>query len=519
MVEPGDFTAPRVRLAFPLRYALGGLIASSILALGAVGVGWLPVNGPLDNPIVSLLKYPEAGVFFSRGAVIIGGALLLQAWLILGSDILSGHVRDVRRLWTVLAVWAAPLVLAPPLFSRDVYSYYAQGLLVLKGVDPYTHGVASVPGWMNNGVDPMWQDTPTPYGPLFLSLSRGVAALVGPDNPYLAALLFRLVGLLGVVLMAYYVPRLAFLCGIDPSKALWLGVLNPLVLMNFVSGIHNDALLVGLLVAGVCLVMERRPVLGVVLVTLACMVKPIGLLALPFVGILWAGTHQGLRQRVVAWLKTAGIAASTYAVLAVAIGASFGWIRALTTPGEVLTWLSPSTAIGLAISKALSLVGLGEHTDLTVGIVRGIAMAAAVVIVAWLILRPQGRTAVRSMVLAYVVVIFLGPVVQPWYLLWPLPLAAASGLRPKELRGVLLATAAFTLYGLCETSASADGYLELSDGLAMVAAAVAIGLAVWFYPRERALLFGGAVSFGLMPEDRPAQARHERLIVRPRSAT
>ena len=35
--------------------------------------------------------------------------------------------------------------------------------------------------------------------------------------------------------MAYYLPRLAFLCGISAPKALWLGVMNPLVLLLFVS--------------------------------------------------------------------------------------------------------------------------------------------------------------------------------------------------------------------------------------------------------------------------------------------
>jgi len=103
----------------------------------------------------------------------------------------------------------------------------------------------------------------------------------------------------------------------------------------------------------------------------------------------------------------------------------------------------------------------------------------AVVIVARLLLKPQGRTAVRSMMLAFLAVVALGPVVQPWYLLWVLPLAAASGLSPRELRVVLFLVAGFTLYGIWETSASADSLLDLSDGLAMFAAAVAVLLLAW----------------------------------------
>ncbi len=115
--------------------------------------------------------------------------------------------------------------------------------------------------------------------------------------------------------------------------------------------------------------------------------------------------------------------------------------------------------------------------------------------------------------LAFLAVIALGPVVQPWYLLWVLPLAAATGLSSRELRVVLLLVAGFTLYGLWETSASADSFLELSDGLAMAASAIAVGIAISVSPRERQLLFGGPVRHGLVPDDAPAAARRQRLVV------
>jgi hypothetical protein len=510
----GDPVAPESGLSVTLRYAIPGLVGMAVVAVGSFGVGWIPFDSPLvDVALIHTLRVTDIGQFVSRASVILGGALFLQAWLVVGADVLAGHVRDIRRLWAVLALWCAPLLLAPPLFSRDVYSYFVQGKLVLSGGDPYTAGVASIPGWFRDGVDPMWQKTPTPYGPMFLSLSRGVAAFVG-DNPFLAVILFRLIALVGVALLAYYVPRLAFHCGIDASKALWLGVMNPLVLMHFVAGAHNDALMIGLIVAGFAIAIEGRPLVGVLILSLGGMVKPIGLLALPFIGLVWAGTRANLRGRIVAWVKTAATFVVAYVVLAALVGTSLGWIRALTTPGEVKTWLSPATALGLASGNLLSWIGLGDHLDTTVGIFRILGEIAAVVIVAYLCLRPQGRTAVRSLTLAFVAVVALGPVVQPWYLLWALPLAAASGLSPREMRVVVVLTAAFTLYGLWETSASADSILELSDGLAMLAAAAAIGLAISISPRERALVTGGEVAHGLMPDDKPAAARRERLVVR-----
>jgi hypothetical protein len=493
------------------RYAVPGLIGTTVLAIGAVGVGWVPLDGFADIPLVA--SWRDQGELVSRASVILGGAVLLQAWLVIGGDVLSGHLRDLRRLWTVLALWIAPLLLVPPLFSRDAYSYFAQGKLLLNGVDPYTNGVSSIPGWAADGVDPIWQNTPTPYGPLWLAFSRGVAALVG-DDPFLAVIAFRLIAVLGVALLAVYVPRLAFHHGVDGSKALWLGVMNPLVLMHFVAGVHNDALMVGLIVAGLALAVERRVVLGTLLVVLGSMVKPIGLLALPFVGLIWAGSRSSWGRRWLTWVKVGALTLVAYVALSVIVGVNAGWLRALTTPGEVRTWLSPPTAIGMAIGNTLDAIGLGNHTDTLVTVSRLVFMVAAVVIVGLLILRPEGRSPVRGAMLAFLTVVVFGPVLQPWYLLWILPLAAASGIRPRELRWVLVGIALFTLYGLGEPTASADSLLELSDGIALLLAVAAVGVAVSASPRERALLFGEPVDHGLMPEDAPSRARLEQQVMR-----
>jgi hypothetical protein len=507
----GDLHAGDSGLAFTLRYAVPGLVGSAVLAIGALGVGWVPTD-ELSSTVIHAMQSPGLGKIVSTASVILGGALLLQAWLVVGGDVLAGHIRNVRRLWGVLALWIAPLMLVPPLFSRDAYSYYAQGKLLLKGVDPYANGVSSIPGWFDAGVDPMWQNTPTPYGPLFLALSRGVAALF--TNPYLAVIGFRLIAVAGIALMAYYVPRLAFHHGIDSSKALWLGVMNPLVLMHFVAGVHNDALMVGLLVAGLCLAVEKRVIAGTLLVVMAGMVKPIALLALPFVGLIWAGTRSDLRRRLIAWLKVGALTVGAFVLLSAIIGLNAGWIRALTTPGSVKTWLSPSTAAGMFSGDLLDWIGLGDHTELTVSVFRLIFEVAAIAFIGWLIVRPEGRTPVRGATLAFVAVVALGPVVQPWYLLWSLPLAAASGIKARSLKWVMLGIAAFTLYGLWETSASKDSVIEFSDGIAMVAAAAAVGIAISISPRERALLFGEPVEHGLVPEDSVSMARRDQLVIR-----
>ena len=90
---------------------------------------------------------------------------------------------------------------------------------------------------------------PAAIGPLFLWLGRGMSALTG-ENIVAAVLFHRLVVLLGVGLIVWATPRLARRCGVAEVSALWLGPANPLLFMHLVAGIHNEALMLGLMLAG-----------------------------------------------------------------------------------------------------------------------------------------------------------------------------------------------------------------------------------------------------------------------------
>jgi alpha-1,6-mannosyltransferase len=466
----------------------------------------------VDIAVVDALRSTTLGAVVSKAAVVIGIALLLQSWLLLGHDVMRGRVRDLRRLWLTLGAWSLPLIVTPPLFSRDVYSYFAQGKLMVAGINPYTHGSSAVPGWFNDGVDPLWAETPTPYGQFFLLLERGVAQFVGP-HPYSATLAFRLIAVGGVVMLGLSIPRLAFVCGIEPSKAMWLGLLNPLVLMHFISGAHNDALMVGLIAAGLALAASHQGLLGAILVTLAGSVKPIGLVALPFVGLLWARSPTTSRRIMVRWALTAAIALGILGAFAVITGTGLGWLSALSTPGAVRTWLSPPTAVGMSIGGLLSLVGI-DQTDAIVAVCRLIGTAVTVGVIIWLCAKPWGRTPIRGAAIVLFMLVALGPVIQPWYLLWSIPLFAVSGLNKTEFRVVLIGSVGFSLYGLITSSATQDSLLQIPDLVAVVIVAVVIAILLAVSPRERRLLLGDTGHDHLLPEDGPSRARAGMLVVR-----
>ena len=162
----------------------------------------------------------------------------------------------------------------------------------------------------------------------------------------------------------------------------------------------------------------------------------------------------------------------------------------------------------------LELLGIVDSNDGAVTFFRGVGLVLSLVVVTYLCLRPQGRSAVRGAALAMGAVILLGPVIQPWYLLWALPLFAVTGLTEKQLRWTVLLTAAFTVHGMAESSATSDTLLELTDLVAIAVAVAAVALILLASPRERKLVLKDPGSHGLHPENQAALFQQQRMIIK-----
>lgn len=486
-MSPSAVRAGSARLRAPrwhdpvTRHTLVGLIGSVLLGVGALGVGYLPPRSRLGGDgLTDILRTTSVGRGFSHLLVIVGVIVLLRAWFQFGADVRAARIAGTERLTRVFWLWAVPLMVTPPLFSQDVYSYTAQGNLLNVGYDPYEFGPAAIPGARLEAVSSVWLDTPAPYGPLFLYAGKITADLLG-NHIYLAALVMRLLALVGVYLIARYLPRLARACGVDPALALWAGLLNPLVLMHFVSGAHNDALMLGLVIAALALALEGRPLVAAVAVALAGTVKAPALLVLGFVGLAWAIQRSGmpprLRSRFLPWLGVALAALATFLVVNALTGLDFGWVSALNTPGMVKTWISPTTALALSLGFAGSALGLGDHSDSILSAIRGAAMAGVLLLISWWLLRPRAIAPGLGAAVALLLVAVFGPVIQPWYLLWGIVAIAGAGLTRRGVPYLTALTTSLVTYCLLQSSATATPFVRVPDWIGS-AVTIAVGVAI-----------------------------------------
>ncbi len=411
----------------PRRLLLSGFLATVLLAIGGIGAGAVPRGRDAVAALLHLTWLNDNGPIQAVCTVVMVGALLLLAW----SWWQLRHYLDVlspRAVLVVAGLWSFPLLFAPPLFSRDVYAYAGQGHLVANHIDAYTYGPGDyepTSSW-SYSVDGIWRYSPSPYGPVWLAISGLVLRLVG-NNLIPAVLLLRLVAVAGLLLVAWALPRIAHAHGVPAQRALWLGLANPFILLHGVGGAHNDALMVGLLISGIAVAGRtpdtKRLIGAAVLITTAALVKLPAAAALGFLPMLLPGWPARFRAGAVVLLTTA----VTSVTLTTATGLGWGWLHTLDAGSARLSIFSPLTGVGVLAGNAMAKVGLVETPDATIRVVLAIGFAVGGLLALGLLLRAHRLGPMRALGLTMVAVVALGPIVQPWYLLWGLVLLAAVG--------------------------------------------------------------------------------------------
>ncbi|MFT4126378.1 MAG: polyprenol phosphomannose-dependent alpha 1,6 mannosyltransferase MptB [Gordonia sp. (in: high G+C Gram-positive bacteria)] len=516
-----------------LRIKLFGATGSVLLLIGSLATGQIPV---VQNPIAGMRVLSLPSRMWSTALTLsIGGTIMLVvAWLLIGRFAVGRFSVEVRhgrspqrrmsrsQLDRTLLLWIAPILIAPPLLSKDVYSYLAQSAIAYRGMDPYV--ISPVRGLgvedaLTRSVPNLWRDTPAPYGPFFIWIGKGITALTG-DAISFAIFGHRLVALVGICLIVWALPRLARRCHVSPVAALWLGAMNPLVILHLVGGVHNEALMLGLMLVGLEFSFRalygpdrlRQPgtwwpsragwllVAGAAVIALSALVKVTSILALGFVGIAlaqrWGATLPALRhappaqwwtrsrRTVIALAASAAILGTVLAAVMLTVclgtGLGFGWTTTLSTGAIVRSWMSMPTLLSVSAGRVGLLLGLGDQTQAILDVVRPLGqLVAALFVVRWMLATLAGRLhPLGALGVSMATIIALFPFVQAWYLLWAVIPLAAWATRA-QFRLTIIAVTAIIAIVVMPTSSNTSGVV-LAQGLLAGVIMVAVMTALFF---------------------------------------
>lgn len=329
-----------------------------------------------------------------------------------------------RVIWGAILALLVGFACLPPLLSHDVYSYvdYAR-LGVLHDLNPYVHPPAAEPA------DPTfaqvtWPDTTSAYGPLFTLLTYPLALL--PVDVAVYAL--KAVSGAAVLALAAIVARLAPARGVDPLRAAAFVALNPLVLVHVVGGGHNDSIAVLLTMLAVTWVLTAHEISAGASLAAALAVKASTLVAVPF-AVLGAATQRRAGQMLLgAGLAAVGIGLASY------LAFGWHWLDAFGLAGENQGRTS-YMSIPITVAR---LTGLDPAAVRIAALILFAALVLYLLTWTW-----RGGDWLRAAAWATFGLLLATSWLLPWYLLWPLPLAALS--RDRLLQLLLLGLTAYQL--------------------------------------------------------------------------
>jgi len=409
------------------RPALLGFMGAALIAVGGVGAGSTRQRDPLlESAHLSWLRFGH-GMVVSSVLVWLGVGLILAAWLWLGRRLIDGRGVSEYTLIASTGFWLAPLMASVPLFSRDAYSYLAQGALLRDGFDPYAVGPIENPNPLLDDVSSVWTTTPAPYGPAFILIAKFVTLIAG-DNVVSGTILLRLCMLPGLALLIWAAPRVARHVGANGAVALWICVLNPLVIVHLMGGVHNEMLMIGLMMAGIVLTFSRHHISGAALIAVAVAIKATAMLALPFMVWVWMRHLSGNRLRAFGLASAASIATlgAVFAILSGLAGVGLGWLTALAGSARVINWLTVPTAVAnLANAIGGAFLPVNFYGVLDVTRLIGMVIIGVSLPLLWWRFRHTDREALQGITWAMVVVVLFAPAALPWYYTWPLAVGSA----------------------------------------------------------------------------------------------
>jgi hypothetical protein len=202
--------------------------------------------------------------------------------------------------------------------------------------------------------------------------------------------------------------------------------------------------MLGLLVAGLTMAKEKRPIVGIVLCALATAVKAPAALGILYIGWSWLGTGIPIKDRIRPVVTAGLIGLGILGFFSYVSGLGWGWVTILGTPGVVRSWASPTTGIAFLVTGVAHVAHLGVGVTGVLSVCRFLGLLAAGVSGVWLLLNSDRIGTLKALGITLLLFVLLGPVVQPWYLSWGLILLAPVALG--QLRSLVIGLSMVTAF-------------------------------------------------------------------------
>lgn len=286
--------------------------------------GISPLSADDMQRLQDTLQGPSASIRF---ALIMAAQFVLWGLMLLT----AGRMPDKAAAQAGLITGTLLLVTqlgSPRMLSSDVYAYITHGrTLALYHVNPSSQQIVLPKD--DPYLAPLGSYIPSQYGPLW-SLFGAALAKVGGERVGLTVLLFRIAAVLGTLVTAGVLWRLAReICPGRAGLALVFFLCNPLVIFEMGCGGHNDSWMVAPMLAGVLCAARRKLLASGAFFMVAALVKAPAAAAGAFCVLtllkLLPGWHERLRQASLAVLLALALA-----------GVAFGSVRALASKDTVV---------------------------------------------------------------------------------------------------------------------------------------------------------------------------------------
>lgn len=261
----------------------------------------------------TLVKSDNQIVRIGSGIIVIGLLLVfsvLYIWIIKKENKIFKSVKQVLG-FVILISFIFMMIL--PYLSSDIYYYIGDSWLAAKYKEnPYYTSVGDL---QNQGINDeilnntgYWKDTTSVYGPLWNSIAKLLVSL-SFGNVTIALFVFKLTSYLIHILNSYLVYKIT-----KSKKYMLIYGLNPLILMEFLSNVHNDIYLVlFILLAFYFLIRKKNIFFAIIFLAVSVSIKYSTLLLVPFV-LIYSFKEKTIPKRIL-YCFISGISIIAFVVL------------------------------------------------------------------------------------------------------------------------------------------------------------------------------------------------------------